>query len=122
MQQLVRACVCNAAAGARGEERFRLRHADKSICAWVSGPVRGVAAWDLAAADRAQQRDRLDRTAEVAQHRVWELGDLQTSWGRGAKKIHELVDVAEHEPDRVMGLGDIEGPPLRGRITLDPTE
>jgi uncharacterized protein YndB with AHSA1/START domain len=39
----------------------------------------------------------------------------------GGKKIHELVEVAEYEPDRVLGLRIIEGPPVHGRITLEPT-
>ena len=40
----------------------------------------------------------------------------------GGKKIEELVEVAEYEPDRVLGLRNIEGPPVQGRITLEPTE
>jgi len=40
----------------------------------------------------------------------------------GGKKIEELVEVAEYEPDRVLGLRNIEGPPVGGRITLEPTE
>ena len=40
----------------------------------------------------------------------------------GGKKIHELVEVAEYEPDRVLGLRMIEGPPVHGRITLEPTD
>jgi uncharacterized protein YndB with AHSA1/START domain len=40
----------------------------------------------------------------------------------GGKKIDELVEVAEYEPDRVLGLRMIEGPPVHGRITLEPTE
>jgi uncharacterized protein YndB with AHSA1/START domain len=38
----------------------------------------------------------------------------------GGKKIHELVEVAEYEPDRVFGLRMIDGPPVHGRITLEP--
>ena len=30
----------------------------------------------------------------------------------GGKKIHELVEVAEYEPDRVLGLRMLEGPPV----------
>jgi uncharacterized protein YndB with AHSA1/START domain len=40
----------------------------------------------------------------------------------GGKKIHELVEVVEYEPDRVLGLRNIEGPRVGGRITLEPTE
>lgn len=40
----------------------------------------------------------------------------------GGKKIRELVEVAEYEPDRVFGLRMIQGPPIHGRITLEPTE
>ena len=40
----------------------------------------------------------------------------------GGKKTHELVEVAEYEPDRVFGLRMIEGPPVHGRITLEPTQ
>jgi uncharacterized protein YndB with AHSA1/START domain len=40
----------------------------------------------------------------------------------GGKKIHELVEVAEYEQDRVLGLRMIEGPPVHGRITVEPTE
>jgi uncharacterized protein YndB with AHSA1/START domain len=40
----------------------------------------------------------------------------------GGKMIHELVEVAEYEPDRVLGLRMIEGPPVHGRIMLEPTE
>lgn len=40
----------------------------------------------------------------------------------GGKKIEELVEVAEYEPDRVLGLRNIEGPPVGGRITVEPTE
>jgi uncharacterized protein YndB with AHSA1/START domain len=40
----------------------------------------------------------------------------------GGMKIEELVEVAEYEPDRVLGLRNIEGPPIGGRITLEPTE
>ena len=40
----------------------------------------------------------------------------------GGKKIEELVEVAEYEPDRVLGLRNIEGPPIGGRITLEQTE
>jgi uncharacterized protein YndB with AHSA1/START domain len=39
----------------------------------------------------------------------------------GGKKIEELVEVAEYEPDRVLGLRMIEGPPVHGRITLEAT-
>jgi hypothetical protein len=39
----------------------------------------------------------------------------------GQIKIEELVEVAEYEPDRVLGLRNIEGPPIGGRITLEPT-
>jgi len=40
----------------------------------------------------------------------------------GGKKIHELVEVAAYEPDRVLGLRNVEGPPVQGRIMLEPTE
>lgn len=40
----------------------------------------------------------------------------------GGKKIEELVEVAEYEADRVFGLRNIEGPPVGGRITVEPTE
>ena len=40
----------------------------------------------------------------------------------GAIKIVEVVEVTEYEPDRVFALHNIEGPPLNGRITLEPTE
>ena len=40
----------------------------------------------------------------------------------GGKKIYEVVEVAEYEPDRVLGLRNIEGPPLNGRLTLELTE
>jgi uncharacterized protein YndB with AHSA1/START domain len=40
----------------------------------------------------------------------------------GGKKIHEFVEVVEHEPDRVLGLRMIDGPPVHGRIRLEPTE
>jgi uncharacterized protein YndB with AHSA1/START domain len=40
----------------------------------------------------------------------------------GGKKIEELVEVAEYEPDRVLGLRNIEGPPIGGRVTVEPTE
>jgi uncharacterized protein YndB with AHSA1/START domain len=40
----------------------------------------------------------------------------------GGKRIEELVEVAEYEPDRVLELRNIEGPPVQGRITLEPTE
>jgi uncharacterized protein YndB with AHSA1/START domain len=40
----------------------------------------------------------------------------------GGKNISSLVEVAEYEPDRVFGMRMIEGPPVHGRITFDPTE
>lgn len=40
----------------------------------------------------------------------------------GGKNMASLVEVAEYEPDRVFGMRIIEGPPIHGRITLDPSE
>lgn len=42
--------------------------------------------------------------------------------GPGGKKIHELVEVEEFVGDRILGLRMIEGPPVNGRIRLEPTE
>ena len=59
-----------------------------------------VAAWDLPGAQRAQQRDRLERTTEVAEHeRAWQLGELQRrrvsgERQRGVVAVHlELLGV-----------------------------
>ena len=40
----------------------------------------------------------------------------------GGKKTVELVEVVEYEPDRVFGMRVIEGTPIHGRITFEPTE
>lgn len=40
----------------------------------------------------------------------------------GGERVEELVEVAGYEPDRVLGLRNIEGPPVQGRMTLEPTE
>lgn len=40
----------------------------------------------------------------------------------GGKQIDELVEVAEYQPDCVLDLQMIEGPPVHGRITIEPTE
>ena len=60
-----------------------------------------VAAWDLPAAQRAQQRDRLHGTAEVAEHeRVGQLRELQR---RGAAGERQACLVGVHlELPRVL--------------------
>ena len=40
----------------------------------------------------------------------------------GGKEFTELVEVVEFEPDRVFGMRVIEGQPIHGRITFEPTE
>jgi uncharacterized protein YndB with AHSA1/START domain len=40
----------------------------------------------------------------------------------GGKKVVSPVEVAEYEPDRVFGMRMIEGPPIHGRVTFDPSE
>jgi len=40
----------------------------------------------------------------------------------GGLKIHELVEVEEYVPGCILGLRMIEGPPVNGRIRLEPTE
>ncbi|MGB0094510.1 MAG: SRPBCC family protein [Solirubrobacteraceae bacterium] len=40
----------------------------------------------------------------------------------GGKEFAELVEVVEFEPDRLFGMQVIEGQPIHGRITFDPTE
>lgn len=39
----------------------------------------------------------------------------------GGKNMASLVEVTEYEPDRVFGMRTIEGPPIHGRTTLDPS-
>ena len=39
----------------------------------------------------------------------------------GGKEFTELVEVVEFEPDRVFGMRVIEGQPIHGRITFEPT-
>ena len=42
--------------------------------------------------------------------------------GPGGKEIESLVEVSEHEPDRLFALKMIDGPlPIDGRITLAPS-
>ncbi len=38
------------------------------------------------------------------------------------KRIATVVEVVEYEPERVFGLRIIEGPPVHGRITLEPVD
>jgi len=40
----------------------------------------------------------------------------------GGKKVVSLVEVVEYEPGRVFGMRMIEGPPVDGRVTFDPSE
>jgi uncharacterized protein YndB with AHSA1/START domain len=40
----------------------------------------------------------------------------------GGKQFAELVEVVEYEPDRVFGMRIVEGPPIHGHITFEPTE
>ena len=40
----------------------------------------------------------------------------------GGKKFAELVEVVEYEPDRVFGMRVIEGQPIHGHITFEPSE
>lgn len=40
----------------------------------------------------------------------------------GGKQIETLVEVVEYEPDRTFGMRIIEGIPVHGQITLEPSE
>jgi len=40
----------------------------------------------------------------------------------GGKEFAELVEIVEFEPDRAFGMRVIEGQPIHGRITFEPTE
>src|SRR5436190_10103975 len=39
----------------------------------------------------------------------------------GGKQLDSLVEVSEFDPNRVFGLTVIEGTPIHGRITFEPT-
>ncbi len=82
------------------------------VFAYVTDPTK-LATWQTNTISAVPERDgplRLgSRIREV--HRA-----------PGGKKIHELVEVVEYEPDGVFGLCNIEGPPIGARITLEPTE
>jgi len=39
----------------------------------------------------------------------------------GGKQLESLVEVSEYEPNRVFGLTVIEGTPVHGRMTFEPT-
>lgn len=41
--------------------------------------------------------------------------------GPGGTKIATVVQVVEHEPDRVFGMRIIEGLPVHGQITTEPS-
>jgi uncharacterized protein YndB with AHSA1/START domain len=40
----------------------------------------------------------------------------------GGKQIATVVEVVEYEPDRVFGMRIIEGVPVHGRITFEPSD
>jgi hypothetical protein len=40
----------------------------------------------------------------------------------GGKQIETLVEVVEYEPDRAFGMRIIEGIPVHGKITLEPSD
>ena len=40
----------------------------------------------------------------------------------GGKQIATMVEVVEYEPDRVFGMRIIEGVPVHGRITFEPSD
>jgi uncharacterized protein YndB with AHSA1/START domain len=40
----------------------------------------------------------------------------------GGKQIATVVEVVEYEPDRALGLRIIEGLPVHGRITFEPSD
>lgn len=40
----------------------------------------------------------------------------------GGKQIAAVVEVVEYEPDRAFGLRIIEGPPVHGHITFEPSD
>jgi uncharacterized protein YndB with AHSA1/START domain len=40
----------------------------------------------------------------------------------GGKAMNSLVEVVEFERDRVFAMRIVEGPPIHGRITFEPTE
>jgi uncharacterized protein YndB with AHSA1/START domain len=40
----------------------------------------------------------------------------------GGKQMATVVEVVEYEPDRAFGLRIIEGPPVHGQITFEPSD
>jgi len=40
----------------------------------------------------------------------------------GGKEMHSLVEIVDYEPDRAFGMRVVEGPPIHGEITLEPSD